>query len=358
MLTSAYEIHLPLPYPVPPKIRRSIPFLLFYYLFLSPPKSDPPPSAPATPPCAWSSCSFWQVSSRTGSHLSSCLPLSFLAVVSVNAHMNLSVSIHSNMYPLLTSHKARRTYPTHPPVRRHPFASTFSSSPPPFSLSRSPQPRVIDHQKLKERLGSVVRSKEGSVSPSLLSFPSPFSNRKMVNVNAQFPFSLHPDSSSHSSRNVSGGTLPNSRAASPSPTRQLQKSPSTSSFRPEAEDALHYLPLVANSSAPILSIRLVKSARTTQSTRGRSQRSGDPNGRTQALDSELAPDEQYTPRARLPNPVVEEHSSTHVSLLSLPCLRDRHELCLLSPSKLPEAPPYPEDFDIHDAGAVARSWGD
>ena len=45
-LTSAYEIHLPLPYPVAPKIRRS-PFsffLLFIYLFSSAP----------TPPRAWS----------------------------------------------------------------------------------------------------------------------------------------------------------------------------------------------------------------------------------------------------------------------------------------------------------------
>ena len=48
MLTSAYEIHLPLPYPAPPKIRRSTIIYLFY---------RPPPGRPRrTPPCltAWS----------------------------------------------------------------------------------------------------------------------------------------------------------------------------------------------------------------------------------------------------------------------------------------------------------------
>ncbi|KAH0828031.1 hypothetical protein J3R83DRAFT_3680 [Lanmaoa asiatica] len=207
-----------------------------------------------------------------------------------------------------------------------------------------PQPRVIDHQKLKERLGSVVRSKEG----------------KMVNVNAQFPFNLHnqdhPEgSSSRSSRNVSGGTLPNSRAPSPSPHRPLHKSPSTASLHPDGEDVPLYLPLVAHSSASILNVRLVKSARSTQSTRGRSQRSGDLNSRPQVVDSQLAPDDEHTPRAHLP---AEEHSPTHVSpLSSLSC--DRHEPCIPSPQKLPvETPLYPENFDIHDAGAVARSWGD
>ncbi|KAF8557672.1 hypothetical protein OG21DRAFT_1482132 [Imleria badia] len=198
---------------------------------------------------------------------------------------------------------------------------------PPVCCSRpsSPQPRVIDHQKLKERLGSVVRSKEG----------------KMVNVNAQFPFNLHdhehPDNdSSRSSRNVSGGTLSSSRAASPSPHRKLHRSPSSASLRPDAQDVIHYLPLVVNHPAPIHSVRLVKSARSTHSIRGRSLRTGDPNSRTPALEiqSESAADEQHTPS----HPPTEQ------------------------PTDLPinsETPPHhPEDFNIHDAGAVARSWGD
>ena len=180
----------------------------------------------------------------------------------------------------------------------------------------------------------------------------------MVNVNAQFPFNLnhdHPDNtSSRSSRNVSGGTHTSSRAASPSPPRQLHRSPSAASLRPDAQD-LQYLPLVVNPSAPIHSVRLVRSARSTHSIRGRSLRTGDPNSRTPALDtqSESAPDEELTPRAHPPT-----EQPTPVSPLSLPCPRHRHEPF----SKLPinsETPPHhPEDFNILDAGAVARSWGD
>ena len=125
----------------------------------------------------------------------------------------------------------------------------------------------------------------------------------MVNVHAHFPFNLQdrPDSSCPSSRNVSGGTLPSSRAPSPSPPRPLQKSPSTTSFPPDADDAPHHLPLAANPSAPILNVRLVKSARTTQSTRGRSQRSGDPNGRAPALDSDPAHDPDAPPPLEVPH---------------------------------------------------------
>lgn len=182
-------------------------------------------------------------------------------------------------------------------------------------------------------------------------------------MNAQFPFNLnnqeHPEgSSSRSSRNVSGGTRPGSRAASPSPHRSLHKSHSTTSFRPDGEDAPPYLPLVAHLSAPILNVRLIKPTRSTQSTRGRSQRSGDPNGRAQAPDSQLGADEGYTPYA---HPPASERSPTHVSPLSLPSPCDCHKLYVLSRLKLPvdpEAPPYPENFRIHDTGAVARSWGD
>ncbi|KAG6375528.1 hypothetical protein JVT61DRAFT_3087 [Boletus reticuloceps] len=184
------------------------------------------------------------------------------------------------------------------------------------------QPRVVDQQKFKERLGSVVRSKEG----------------KMVNVNAPFPFNLHDQqsqehSSSQSSCDVSGGTLSNSRPPSPPPLRHLHKSPSTASL-PDGP------PLVVGPAASILNIRLVKSARSTHSTRGRSQRIGDSISRTPVpiSQSELAPDEENTPRAQLPTSPLEQ--STH-------------------PPDNSETPPcYPEDFNIHDAGAVARSWGD
>lgn len=51
---------------------------------------------------------------------------------------------------------------------------------------------VIDHQKLKDKLGTIVRSKEGLVTlcPQITD-KLIISYRKMVNVNAQIPFNLH-----------------------------------------------------------------------------------------------------------------------------------------------------------------------
>lgn len=320
MLTSAYEIHLNLPYPASPMIRRSTLFFIFVFIF-HPARLNrtTPPVGPGTPPSrAWSSCdrmapspsAFGSRSNRprTSSHLSSCLPFSFPAVASDIAHTNPSVP-HPSLAPA-DPLPARRTHAPHPPVRRHPTVSPLSS-PPSRSPPRSPQPRVIDHQKLKECLGSVVRSKEGSVSPlSSTRSPPPTPHRKMVNVNAQFPFNLrnqdHPEgSSSRSSRNVSGGTLASSRAASPSPRRPLHKSASTTSFRPDGEDAPPYLLPVAHPPAPILNVRLVKVARSPQSTRGRPQRSGDPSSRAQTPDPQLAADQGH---AHTP-----EHAPVHVS---------------------------------------------
>ena len=143
----------------------------------------------------------------------------------------------------------------------------------------------------------------------------------MVNVSAQLPFNLHnqDNSSSRSSRNVSGGTLSSSRAATPSPSRKLHKSPSTASIR---RDTLHYLPLVVSSTAPILNLRLVKSAPPTHTARGRSQRTGDQDSRHPALDShpELSQDDGQTPRVPTSSTL-----KSHVSSLSLPCPRDCHE---------------------------------
>ncbi|KAN0091319.1 hypothetical protein V8E55_004885 [Tylopilus felleus] len=217
------------------------------------------------------------------------------------------------MLALVLSCCGVRHRPHVPPDERTPLIPHSDDTP-------TPQPRVIDHQKLKERLCSVVRAKEG----------------KMVNVSAQFPFNLHnqDNSSSRSSRNVSGGTLSSSRAATPSPSRKLHKSPSTASIR---RDTLHYLPLVVSSTAPILNLRLVKSAPPTHTARGRSQRTGDQDSRNPALDShpELSQDDGQTPRVP-PSSTLKSHLPVNS-----------------------ETPPHhPEDFSIHDAGAVARSWGD
>ncbi|KIM76128.1 hypothetical protein PILCRDRAFT_655315 [Piloderma croceum F 1598] len=83
-----------------------------------------------------------------------------------------------------------------------------------------PLPRVVDHQKMKERLGHIVRSKEG----------------KMVNVNAQIPFNLHnqnlggrlgPSSSRSHSGGANANSNQNSRQPSPSPGPSLHMSRSS-----------------------------------------------------------------------------------------------------------------------------------
>jgi hypothetical protein len=188
----------------------------------------------------------------------------------------------------------QREYPLLPPPRAHPLQPTAPRGRPPPAQGA---PRLR-------------RPRQRRVRPSPLPpSHSPTPSRKMVNVNAQFPFNLHNQehSSSCSSRNVSGATLAGSRAASPSPPRALHTSPSTASLS-DAEDVPHYLPLVVNPSVPILNVHLVKFARS-NSTRGRC---GEPNSRTPA---QLAPDED--PRS----------SSTvqQVRPLLLPCPRDHHE---------------------------------
>ncbi|KAG8214095.1 hypothetical protein J3R82DRAFT_10853 [Butyriboletus roseoflavus] len=219
---------------------QKIHFIFFYFLYLfSRLNRTTPHSAPAHPPnvpddrmAPPPSFLFWQLLQSTSHQFA--LEL---------------------MFALFFSCCGLRHRPHEPPGERTPLIPQSDDTP-------TPQPRVIDHQKLKECLGSVVRSKEG----------------KMVNVNAQFPFNLRdPEGcSSRSSRNVSGGTLPSSRAASPSPPRPLHKSSSATSFRSDA------LPLVAHPPAPILNVRLVIFPRSTQSTRGRS---GDPNSRTPSQDA-------------------------------------------------------------------------
>ncbi|KAF8840711.1 hypothetical protein BDN67DRAFT_968155 [Paxillus ammoniavirescens] len=198
----------------------------------------------------------------------------------------------------------------------------------------------------------------------------------MVNVNAQFPFNLHnqelgEQSSSRSSRNVSGGTCASSRRASPSPRRSLQKSPSSTSIHREVEELPtgQQLPSNGNRPAPILNVRLVKpgqsvTARARQSARGRPGRNAEQNGRillrepefvtVTGLDNENREfagehldDDERTPRAYLPSG-LEERSSTDAAPAELTADRVNSG----------RAPLYPEDFTIHDAGTVSRSWGD
>ncbi|KAG1812085.1 uncharacterized protein BJ212DRAFT_1371285 [Suillus subaureus] len=66
--------------------------------------------------------------------------------------------------------RQRRRDLTAPDERTFLIPATTASETP------TPQPRVVDHQKLKERLGTVVRSKEGCVSfVSIIAFSFSYS---------------------------------------------------------------------------------------------------------------------------------------------------------------------------------------
>ncbi|KAG1870253.1 hypothetical protein DFJ58DRAFT_854346 [Suillus subalutaceus] len=246
--------------------------------------------------------------------------------------------------------RQRRRDPTVPDERTFLIPATTISETP----TQVPQPRVVDHQKLKERLGTVVRSKEG----------------KMVNVNAAFPFNLHNQSlGDPPSRSVSGGTLDSSRHASRSPARHsLHTRHSSTSLQRDAEgsasqsnDAVEGR---GDPQKPILNVRLVSTPvsnganRAINSiSRGRPGR-GIEHGRVMVVNADHIshPDED-----------VEEHDHVAEDSDALtPCPQtqmsegDADKLSDTDPSK-----PSPdvnvihtEDFTIRDAGAISRSWGD
>ncbi|KAF9241856.1 hypothetical protein BU15DRAFT_73195 [Melanogaster broomeanus] len=181
----------------------------------------------------------------------------------------------------------------------------------------------------------------------------------MVNVNAQFPFNLHNQelgehSSSRSSRNVSGGTYGSSRRASPSPRRSLPQSPSSTSIHRGDED-LATLPQNSNRPAPILNQGPDKAPEDVQD--AVASKTGEHpvpesefravaglNNDTRPFAPESFDDEERTPRAYLQPSALEDRSFTAAS--ADPVDRIVHSTA-----------PCPEDFTIHDAGAVSRSWG-
>ncbi|KAI0745626.1 hypothetical protein C8Q76DRAFT_704223 [Earliella scabrosa] len=147
------------------------------------------------------------------------------------------------------------------PDERTPFIQPTDEIPPPRNYT-------VDHQKMKERLGHIVRSKEG----------------KMVNVNQPLPFNLHnrpaygqtdrslsanttpprPTSSTNPSPDSpSAAAYPNQHAPSYTPSREpspsIQTSRSASSLHPG--DA-SYLPPEADPDGgvrrPILNVRLIR----------------------------------------------------------------------------------------------------
>ncbi|PBK69791.1 hypothetical protein ARMSODRAFT_956590 [Armillaria solidipes] len=118
---------------------------------------------------------------------------------------------------------------------------------------------VIDHQRLQDKLGTIVRSKEG----------------KMVNVNSQIPFNLHnqplPQSSlsrSNSHYRISALTMSSSRNYSHSQSHSGSRASSPSGRRTSSNERMDEY-----RRTPILNVRLVKDYGATATTsRGRKGR--------------------------------------------------------------------------------------
>ncbi|KAI0948903.1 hypothetical protein AcW1_008645 [Taiwanofungus camphoratus] len=249
---------------------------------------------------------------------------------------------------------------------------------------------VVDRQKLSERLGTIVRSKEG----------------KMVNVNAPLPFNLHNKAlhtldPSHSHSHSQPRTTPprpltttQNRGPSYSPTRDpspsIQTSRSTSSLHPG--DA-SYLPPEADPDGgtrrPILNVRLVRckggyavgGRRIRQgrsATRGRLGRFGEarngnedangdangaaseaPNGKGKEVCDSIAEDQAATtPESdNLATPMTDGDTSPHAPTESPNTSPESQEMF---DGVLDEATPQQSDFmiQIQDVGKISQSWGD
>ncbi|KAG0700823.1 hypothetical protein DFH29DRAFT_929852 [Suillus ampliporus] len=214
----------------------------------------------------------------------------------------------------------------------------------------TPQPRVVDHQKLKERLGIVVRTKEG----------------KMVNVNAPFPFNLHNQClGDPPSRSVSGGTLDSCRRTSRSPGRDsLHKSYSRTSLQQDPEGSASQgndaVDGRGDQCKPILNVRLVSTPASNGAnraingiSRGRPGR-GIEHGRLGVVsanhisrpeDNEENVDEDND--ALTPNPQMHASGEDPDNSSDSDPSEPSHDHAI-----------YTEDFTIRDAGAISRSWGD
>jgi len=214
---------------------------------------------------------------------------------------------------------------------------------------------VIDHRKLKERMSSIVRSKEG----------------KMVNVNARLPFNLHNkklsatiDASSSGSRSGSSNRLsPLSQPSrsherikghigaplEPVSHRPLSRDSSTPDSR---EPSVHES--VSSSRTPILNARLVKTlpAGTAgiAARRGRARRKG---GESTSIGSATGIREESVPvNIGLP-------SSDGTVADNTPRAKD---FCLGSAETIEPmvsvSPASTVDFIIQDTGPLTVTWGD
>ncbi|KAJ7592938.1 hypothetical protein C8J56DRAFT_1161937 [Mycena floridula] len=212
-------------------------------------------------------------------------------------------------------------------------------------IPAAPNVVVIDHQKLKAKLGTIVRSKEG----------------KMVNVNAQIPFNLHNQTLSHtldpsSSRSASlhryefpqGSQRPAIQSQLFSSSRAPSVSSDLSALHDSRRGSLAPSENETERRSPILDIRLVKSYGSIDTTptptrTGRPRtRGGDDKGKS--LEIDVPEDlEGKTPTAAT-HDVVTPRQTTHGARAPFGLNLD------LSSRPLPTP-----EFKI-DASSITLSW--
>ncbi|KAJ8488624.1 hypothetical protein ONZ51_g3454 [Trametes cubensis] len=271
------------------------------------------------------------------------------------------------------------------PNENTPFIAPTDDIPPPRNYT------TIDHEVMKERLGTIVRSKEG----------------KMVNVNQPLPFNLHgrpphgrPDrslsanttpprasssaaqsdsalpESSHAPRNPHNHRLP-SYSPSRDPSPSIQTSHSTSSLHPG--DA-SYLPPEADpdggTRGPILNVRLVRATRRRSSggrphqgliiSRGRQGRSGEERERENGAEvpgaqSPANIDAKGKGKEGENTAIAADSSPTRVGGVGAMSHNGNDtdgEGSGSVPSSQPELSAMDSEFKIDDIGNIAESWGD
>ncbi|PIL36284.1 hypothetical protein GSI_01947 [Ganoderma sinense ZZ0214-1] len=266
---------------------------------------------------------------------------------------------------------------TSEPDERTPFIPPSDEVPPARNYT-------VDHQKMKERLGSIVRSKEG----------------KMVNVNQPLPFNLHNRRTyGRQDRSVSANTTPPRPTSSASQTNPSPDSPSASgyptqsnipSYTPSRDpspsiqtshstSSLHpgdasYLPPEADPDGgirrPILNVRLVRGSgmfipgsRVRQgrsATRGRLGRFGeDRGGSTDDVNGKGKRVENGGDSIEVESPSTAGDNS-QVRSIALPThLQDGGQADGSSNATPDRRPPFlATEFKIEDVGSLSQSWGE
>ncbi|KAF8814817.1 hypothetical protein BYT27DRAFT_6960675 [Phlegmacium glaucopus] len=217
---------------------------------------------------------------------------------------------------------------------------------------------LIDHQKFKERMSSIVRSKEG----------------KMVNVNARLPFNLHNKNlsatmgaSSSGSRSASGSSTnrPSLNFSPLSPSSQSHEhiqgyvgAPLTPVTHPviSRDSSLSREPSAHESetSTPILNLRLVKSLPSASigiaARRGRARKKyGENNASATVIQQESLPADSGLPAS---DGTVADHTPRGEDF-------PLHAAETIEPKPtLSISPASTVDFILQDTGPLTASWGD